>query len=177
MKGRVETLADPAALARHVAEWMTKSALATTGDFRGEKGEDKPSVTLLIDVNGDGKFARRGESFNVQKPFNIGGTTYEISGLGAVQIVPSEAYALIVLDLGLPDLPGQEVLREIKLKSNRFGFEPEVTAKVAKKKSPAWRIYEVPISYSGRTYEEGKKIGFFDAIQAFFCIVRYWIAN
>src|SRR5207248_1994297 len=65
----------------------------------------------------------------------------------------------------------REVLAGIQLKSNRFGFEPEVTAKVAKKKGPAWRVYEVPISYSGRTYEEGKKIGLKDAIQAFFCIV------
>jgi glycosyltransferase involved in cell wall biosynthesis len=71
----------------------------------------------------------------------------------------------------------REVLDGISLKSNRFGFVPDVTAKIAKKKSPAWRIYEVPISYAGRTYEEGKKIGFKDALQAFYCIVRYWLAN
>jgi glycosyltransferase involved in cell wall biosynthesis len=71
----------------------------------------------------------------------------------------------------------REVLSGLELKSNRFGFEPEVTAKIAKKKNPAWRIYEVPVSYSGRTYEEGKKIGLKDAIQAFFCIMRYWLAN
>ena len=67
----------------------------------------------------------------------------------------------------------REVLAHIKLKSNRFGFEPEVTAKVAKRRNPAWRIYEIPISYSGRTYEEGKKIGLKDAINALYCIVRY----
>jgi glycosyltransferase involved in cell wall biosynthesis len=71
----------------------------------------------------------------------------------------------------------REVLDGVKLRSNRFGFEPEITAKIAKKRNPAWRIYEVPISYSGRTYEEGKKIGLKDALQAFFCIVRYWLAN
>jgi glycosyltransferase involved in cell wall biosynthesis len=71
----------------------------------------------------------------------------------------------------------REVLQGLTLRSNRFGFEPEVTAKIAKKSSPAWRIYEVPITYSGRTYEEGKKIGLKDAVQAFFCIVRYWLAN
>src|SRR5205807_2460126 len=60
----------------------------------------------------------------------------------------------------------REVLKDITLKSNRFGFEPEFTAKIAKH-LPQWRIYEVPISYSGRTYEEGKKIGLKDAIQAF----------
>jgi glycosyltransferase involved in cell wall biosynthesis len=71
----------------------------------------------------------------------------------------------------------REVLQGIKLKSNRFGFEPEITAKVARKKGPSWRVYEIPISYSGRTYEEGKKIGLKDAFQALYCIVRYWIAD
>ncbi|MBX7104340.1 MAG: glycosyltransferase family 2 protein [Gemmataceae bacterium] len=69
----------------------------------------------------------------------------------------------------------REVLDGINLKSDRFGFEPEITAKVAKKKNPSWRIYEVPISYSGRTYEEGKKIGLKDAFNALYCIVRYWM--
>src|SRR2546426_7559206 len=67
----------------------------------------------------------------------------------------------------------REVLAEIKLKSNRFGFEPEITAKVARKRRPPWRIYEIPISYAGRTYEEGKKIGLKDAINALYCIVRF----
>jgi glycosyltransferase involved in cell wall biosynthesis len=71
----------------------------------------------------------------------------------------------------------REVLADIRLKSNRFGFEPEITAKIAKRRNPSWRVYEVPISYSGRTYEEGKKIGLKDAIQAFFCIIRYWLFN
>jgi glycosyltransferase involved in cell wall biosynthesis len=68
----------------------------------------------------------------------------------------------------------REVLPTLHLKSNRFGFEPEITAKIARKKNPAWRVYEVPISYSGRTYEEGKKIGLKDAFTALYCIVRYW---
>lgn len=67
----------------------------------------------------------------------------------------------------------REVLQGIKLKSNRFGIEPEITAKIAKKRGPGWRVYEVPISYSGRTYEEGKKIGLKDAFSAFYCILRY----
>jgi glycosyltransferase involved in cell wall biosynthesis len=69
----------------------------------------------------------------------------------------------------------REVIQGITLKSNRFGFEPEVTAKIAKKKNPAWRVYEIPISYSGRTYEEGKKIGLKDGFTALYCIVRYWM--
>ena len=63
-----------------------------------------------------------------------------------------------------------EVIQSIDLKENRFGIEPELTAKVAKGR---WRIYEVGISYSGRTYEEGKKIGIKDAFRAVFCIVKY----
>jgi glycosyltransferase involved in cell wall biosynthesis len=70
----------------------------------------------------------------------------------------------------------REVLDDMVLKSNRFGFEPEFTAKIAKKR-PKLRIYEIPISYSGRTYEEGKKIGLKDAFQALWCIFRYWLAN
>jgi len=64
----------------------------------------------------------------------------------------------------------KEVLAGIQIKSNRFGFEPEITAKIAKHK---WRIYEVPITYAGRTYEEGKKITWKDGVQALWCIVRY----
>ncbi|HWG43259.1 MAG TPA: glycosyltransferase family 2 protein [Gemmataceae bacterium] len=67
----------------------------------------------------------------------------------------------------------REVLQGIKLRSDRFGFEPEITAKVARRRQQPWRIYEIPISYSGRTYEEGKKIGLKDAFNAFYCILRY----
>jgi glycosyltransferase involved in cell wall biosynthesis len=64
----------------------------------------------------------------------------------------------------------REVIKDLTFKSNRFGFEPEFTAKVAKKR---WRIYEVPISYQGRTYEEGKKIGWKDGISALVAIIRF----
>jgi hypothetical protein len=63
-----------------------------------------------------------------------------------------------------------EVIQSIDLKEKRFGIEPELAAKVAKGR---WRIYEVGISYSGRTYEEGKKIGAKDAIRAIYCIIKY----
>ena len=64
----------------------------------------------------------------------------------------------------------KDVIQSIKIKENRFGFEPEITAKVAKMKL---RIYEVGISYYGRTYSEGKKITWRDGIRAIYCIVRY----
>jgi glycosyltransferase involved in cell wall biosynthesis len=62
------------------------------------------------------------------------------------------------------------LLREIRIKSNRFGFEPEITAKFAKLKC---RMYEVPISYSGRGYEEGKKITWRDGLAALFHVIRF----
>lgn len=65
----------------------------------------------------------------------------------------------------------REIIQGIDLKEKRFGFEPEVTAKVAK--IPKIRIYEVGISYYGRTYEEGKKIGMKDAFRALYCIIKY----
>ncbi len=68
----------------------------------------------------------------------------------------------------------REVLKEIEIKSNRFGFEPEITAKIAKDN---WRIYEVPISYAGRTYEQGKKITWKDGIQSLWCIIRFRITD
>jgi glycosyltransferase involved in cell wall biosynthesis len=67
----------------------------------------------------------------------------------------------------------REVVQGLRLKSDRFGFEPEVTAKIARRRHPSWRIYEIPISYSGRTYEEGKKIGLKDAFTALLCILRF----
>jgi len=64
-----------------------------------------------------------------------------------------------------------EIIKAINLKEERFGFEPEVTAKIAR--IPKIRIYEVGISYYGRTYEEGKKIGWKDGFRAIFCILKY----
>ncbi|HBN74702.1 MAG TPA: glycosyl transferase [Planctomycetaceae bacterium] len=70
----------------------------------------------------------------------------------------------------------KEVLQEIapKLQQNRFGFEPEITARIARRNH---RIYEMSISYSGRTYDQGKKIGWKDGFQALYCIIRYGLAD
>lgn len=64
-----------------------------------------------------------------------------------------------------------DIIKSIQLKERRFGFEPEVTAKIAR--YPKVRIYEVGISYYGRTYEEGKKIGWRDGVRAFICMLKY----
>lgn len=64
----------------------------------------------------------------------------------------------------------REIIQGISIEENRFGFEPEITAKVAR---GGWRIFEVGISYYGRTYEEGKKIGWRDGFRAIYAIVKY----
>jgi len=66
----------------------------------------------------------------------------------------------------------RNIIQHIAIEETRFGFEPEITAKVARRR-PCWRIYEIPISYDGRTYEEGKKIGLRDAFNALYCILRF----
>jgi glycosyltransferase involved in cell wall biosynthesis len=79
-------------------------------------------------------------------------------------------------DLNLTDMETcykcfrREVIQSITIEEDRFGFEPEITAKLAKMRIP---IFEVGISYSGRTYDEGKKIGWRDGVRAVYCIVRY----
>ncbi len=79
-------------------------------------------------------------------------------------------------DLNLTDMEvcykafRREVIQAIQIEENRFGFEPEITAKVARSKL---RIFEVGISYSGRTYAEGKKIGWRDGFRALWCIWKY----
>jgi glycosyltransferase involved in cell wall biosynthesis len=82
----------------------------------------------------------------------------------------------VFTDLNLSDMETcykafrREVIQSIAIEEDRFGFEPEITAKVA---AARWRVYEVGISYAGRTYAEGKKIGWRDGVQAFTCIVKY----
>jgi glycosyltransferase involved in cell wall biosynthesis len=69
----------------------------------------------------------------------------------------------------------REIIQSLNLKEKRFGFEPEVTIKMSR--IPKIRIYEVGISYYGRTYEEGKKIGWKDGVRAFYCMVKYGLFN
>lgn len=86
-------------------------------------------------------------------------------------------FSNMMTDLNLTDMEvcykvfRKEVLAGLDLRENRFGFEVEITAKVARNKR--WRIYEVPISYYGRTYSEGKKITWKDGFRALWCIIKY----
>jgi glycosyltransferase involved in cell wall biosynthesis len=89
-------------------------------------------------------------------------------------------FSNILTNLNLTDMEvgykvfRSEILKGIELKSNRFGFEPEITMKVAKK---GCRFYEVPISYYGRTYAEGKKIGWRDGVAALYFLIRFWLRD
>lgn len=86
------------------------------------------------------------------------------------------ALSNMTTDLNLTDMETcykvfrREVIQGLPLRQDRFGFEPEVTAKVARR---GWRVYEIPISYAGRSYAEGKKISWKDGLQAIWCILRY----
>ena len=86
------------------------------------------------------------------------------------------AVSNICADLSLTDMETcykmfrREVIQSIRLCENRFGFEPEITAKIAKKRC---KIYEIPVSYHPRTFEQGKKIGWKDAVRAIYCIIKY----
>ena len=85
-------------------------------------------------------------------------------------------FANILTNLNLSDMEvgykafRSDILKKIQIKSNRFGFEPEITVKIAK---IGCRIFEVPISYYGRTYKEGKKITWKDGFAALYCLIRY----
>ena len=86
----------------------------------------------------------------------------------------------MLTDLNLTDIEtcyklfNAGVLRQIRIEQDRFGFEPEITAKVAKLGA---RIYETPISYAGRTYQQGKKIGWKDGLKAIWCILKYGLRS
>lgn len=90
-------------------------------------------------------------------------------------------FSNMMTDLNLTDMEvcykifRREVLASISLHEDRFGFEVEVTAKIARGKR--WRIYEVPISYYGRSYDEGKKITWKDGVKALWCILKYRFAS
>jgi hypothetical protein len=82
----------------------------------------------------------------------------------------------MLTDLNLTDMETcykafrTEIIQAIRIREQRFGFEPEITAKLARRRC---RIYEVGISYYGRTYDEGKKIGWKDGVRAIWCILKY----
>ena len=106
----------------------------------------------------------RGEKYQVKRFYHTAGNKF------------LTLMSNLFTDLGLTDMETcykmfkREIIQSITIKENRFGFEPEITAKIAKKRC---RIYEMPISYYPRSYNEGKKIGVKDGFRAIFCIIKY----
>jgi len=139
-------------------------------DFEYETGDISRLIQPLIDKKADLVFGSRFKKSNPQvfRTFH-----YLINRILTI-------YSNLCSGLYLTDMETcykvfrREVIDELtpKLQQERFGFEPEVTARIARRRH---RIYEISVSYSGRTYAEGKKIGWKDGFQALWCIVRYGI--
>jgi len=136
-------------------------------DFEYDPNEYTKSITLILEGKADVVYGSRfaaSEGHRVLYFWHTVGNKF------------LTLFSNMFTDLNLTDMmTGHKVFKKdiidrITLKENRFGFESEITAKIAKLKC---RIYEVGISYSGRTYAEGKKIGWRDGIKALWCVVKY----
>ena len=104
----------------------------------------------------------------VMPVYNEQGTLREV--VARVLAVPLEIELICVDDASRDG--SREILQSIPIEEDRFGFEPEITVKIAKRRL---RVYEVGISYWGRTYEEGKKIGWKDGLRALWCLLKYTV--
>ena len=155
------------ALRRGFAEATAPFVIVQDADLEYDPADFANLVGPLLDGKADVVFGSR---FMGGGPHRV---LYFWHSLGnKVLTLASNAFT----DLNLTDMETcykafrREVIQSIDLQENRFGIEPELTAKVARGN---WRVYEVGISYDGRTYAEGKKIGWRDGVRAFYCIVRY----
>lgn len=138
-------------------------------DMEYDPKDFKALVTPFIEGDGDADVVY-GSRYLRGRNFRVDGFYHELGN--KMLTMASNIFS----NLSLTDMETcykmfrREVIQSIELKEDRFGFEPEITAKIARKRC---RIYEVPISYHPRTFEEGKKIGMKDAVRTFYCIVKY----
>jgi glycosyltransferase involved in cell wall biosynthesis len=170
---RVRVLLQPvnagkgSALRRGFREATAPFVIVQDADLEYDPADYGPLVEPLIDGRADVVYGSR----------FMGGAAHRVlyfwhSVGNKLLTLASNAFT----DLNLTDMETcykafrREVIQSIDLCEDRFGIEPELTAKVARGR---WRVYEVGISYDGRTYAEGKKIGWRDGVRAFYCIVRY----
>jgi glycosyltransferase involved in cell wall biosynthesis len=170
---RIRVLRQPAnrgkgaALRRGFAEATADFVIVQDADLEYDPDDWEILLEPLLDGRADVVFGSR---FVSNRPHRV---LYFWHSIGnKVLTLASNAFT----NLNLTDMEScykafrREVIQSIDLREDRFGFEPEVTAKVA---AAGCRIYEVGIAYSGRTYAEGKKIGWRDGVHAMWCILRY----
>ena len=156
-----------AALRRGFSRVTAPYAIVQDADLEYDPGDYGVMIEPLIDGRADVVFGSR---FQGQAAHRV---LYFWHSIGNKVLT---LLSNMLTDLNLSDMETcfkafrKEVLESITIQENRFGFEPEITAKVA---AGGWRVFEVGISYNGRTYAEGKKIGWRDGIRALWCIVKY----
>jgi glycosyltransferase involved in cell wall biosynthesis len=170
---RVRVLLQPrnfgkgAALRRGFAEAISPYVIVQDADLEYDPSEYTDLLQPLLDDKADVVYGSR---FLGGRPHRV---LYFWHSVGNKLLTVASN---MVTDLNLTDMETcykafrREVLTELVLEEDRFGIEPEMTAKVA---AGRWRVYEIGISYSGRTYDEGKKIGWKDGLRAIYCIVHY----
>jgi glycosyltransferase involved in cell wall biosynthesis len=156
-----------AALRRGFAEAEARYVIVQDADLEYDPGEYGALVRPLIDNLADVVYGSR---FHSSQPHRVLYFWHSVGNRFLTML------SNMFTNLNLTDMETcfkvfrREVIQSIDIEEDRFGFEPEVTAKVAR---AGWRVYELGISYRGRTYDEGKKIGWRDGVRAVTCIVKY----